>query len=179
MQIKYKGFNIEIKQDQDPQNPRTDWDHPSVMICFHRRLVLGDQKHGFTSGADVEKFLQLNKDKVIQLPIYGYEHSGLTIATSPFSCPWDSGRLGVIYISKEKARKDMGWKVLTKARVEEVYALLRSEVEAYNQYLCGDVYGYQITDDKGQFLDSCWGFFGSDHKESGLLAAAEKDILFL
>lgn len=40
---------------------------------------------------------------------------------------------------------------------------LKSEVETYDQYLTGDVYGYVIEDKEGEELDSCWGFYGEEY----------------
>lgn len=38
---------------------------------------------------------------------------------------------------------------------------------AYDQYLRGEVYGFQVTpiDDGGEIIDSCWGYFGKDGLE--------------
>ena len=37
------------------------------------------------------------------------------------------------------------------------------EVEVYDQYITGEVYGYVIKDEEGNELEPCWGFFGMDH----------------
>jgi ferredoxin len=43
------------------------------------------------------------------------------------------------------------------------------EVDPYNQYLSGDVYGFNVTDKQsGEELNSCYGFFGTDHIENGI-----------
>ena len=31
--IEYKGYNINVDYDQDPMNPRTEWDNAAVMVC--------------------------------------------------------------------------------------------------------------------------------------------------
>ena len=49
-----------------------------------------------------------------------------------------------------------------------VYAALHSEVKQWNDWVSGQVYGYVVRDSKGNSIDSCWGFYGSDHEESGL-----------
>lgn len=54
-----------------------------------------------------------------------------------------------------------------------------AEVETYDQYLTGDVYGYVIESEDGTVDDSCWGFFGLDHcigeaKEAAKLEAEYK-----
>ena len=57
-----------------------------------------------------------------------------------------------------------------KAAKEKVRKYLQAEVEGYDQYLTGDVYGF-ILEGGGQD-DSCWGFYGSNFIENGLLDTA-------
>jgi hypothetical protein len=80
----------------------------------------------------------------ISLPLFLYDHSGITMSTGRFSCPWDSGQVGFIYVSREKVREEYGWKVITKKREEKIVEILRDEVKTYDQYLTGDVYGYIV-----------------------------------
>jgi hypothetical protein len=68
----------------------------------------------------------------------------ITINTGGYSCPWDSGQVGFIYVSREKVREEYGWKVITKKREEKIVEILRDEVKTYDQYLTGDVYGYIV-----------------------------------
>lgn len=82
----------------------------------------------------------LEKHYVI-LPLYLYDHSGITMSTGSFSCPWDSGQVGWIYCSREKALHEWGGKVFTKKVREKAEAYLKSEVNTYDQYLTGEVYG--------------------------------------
>lgn len=96
----------------------------------------------------------LNKYYTI-LPLYLYDHSGITMSTSAFSCPWDSGQVGFIY-----ARNDKQSELGPDYTLEQA---LRQEVETYDQYLRGDVYYYVVEDEDGEFLDSCSGFFGFDY----------------
>lgn len=150
--IEHAGMVIEIHHDDNPESPR-EWGNVGTMVCNHRLYRLGD--------------VQGNRDDVprgsITLPLYLYDHSGITMSTSPFSCPWDSGMVGMIYCTKEKALKEFGGKILTKKIREKVIKCLMNEVEVYDQYLTGQVYGYVIKDEEGNELESCWGFFGMDH----------------
>ncbi len=41
--FEHAGLRIEIVQDQDAPNPRTDFDHAGKMVCWHRRYNLGDE----------------------------------------------------------------------------------------------------------------------------------------
>jgi hypothetical protein len=85
--------------------------------------------------------------------------------TTGFSCNWDSGRVGFIFISKEKMLKEYGGKIVTRKLKERVEGYLKGEVETYDQYLTGDVYGYRVFKEENgveEELDSCWGFYGED-----------------
>ena len=109
-------------------------------------------------------FFEAN-NPVIALPLYLYDHSGITMSTSPFSCRWDSGQVGFIYVTCERVRKEYGWKRITKARRDKILTYLNGEVQTYDQYLTGDVYGFIISDEDGDEVDSCWGCYGRDYCE--------------
>lgn len=157
--FKYKEHTVNILEDVDPINPREDFDNLGTMVCFHNRYNLGDKDHGH----NLEDAIEIERSKdVIALPLYLYDHSGITISTEPFSCPWDSGKVGFIYITKEKARAEYGWKLITKKRRAKLLEYLKAEVETYDQYLTGDVYGFNIEDENGEDYETIWGYFGMD-----------------
>lgn len=180
--IIYKGYTIQIEQDTDSLNPREDFDNLGSMVCFHRKYTLGDKKE-FSSPESFKEWLKANEKDLVLLPLYLLDHSGITISTDSErfrACDpqgWDWGRVGVIYVSKEKIRKEYSLKRnVTKARIEQVKNLLRSEVKTYDDYLTGNVYGYTIKAPDGEDLDdACWGFFG-DPKDSGLIEEAKAAI---
>lgn len=118
---------------------------------------------------------ELDKHYII-LPLYLYDHSGLALNTGGFNCPWDSGQIGYIYVSKEAIRKEYNWKLITKKRLEKIESILKNEVKTYHYYLSGAVYGYMIkAPDNNEDVDSCWGFLG-DYDESGLMEYATNAI---
>lgn len=151
----YKGYRVELHSDFDPLNPREDYDNFGTMVFFHRRYDLGD-KHSHS----IEDLQEIVKSgDYFTLPVYMYDHSGITISTGRFSCPWDSGQLGHIIVSKDKAREE--FPNLEGAELEEkVYNLLQGEVETYDHYLTGSVYGFVVKDMTGEEVESCWGFLG-------------------
>ena len=116
----------------------------------------------------------------IILPLYLYDHSGLSISTGSFSCPWDSGQVGFIYVSRALAAEEYGAKTFPELRykddeVHEFQSLdelaeyyLTGEVETYDQYLRGDVYGFVLRGEDGEEEDSCWGFYGDDWRTNGI-----------
>jgi hypothetical protein len=178
--IEYKGYTINIFPDDHPPDPREEFDHLGTMVCFHRRYDLGDQ-HDFRNPNEFAEFLK--EEKPICLPLYLYDHSGITISTKSErfrACDpqgWDWGMLGYIYATKEDVRKEYGVKHVTRKILEKVTKLLQSEVQEYDHYLTGNVYGYEITKGErqaGEVIDSCWGFFG--YPEDDMIAAAKAVI---
>jgi hypothetical protein len=88
---------------------------------------------------------------------------------------FDSGQIGFIFVSKEKARKEYG--KLTKAALVKVEKYLAGEVEVYDQYLSGDVYWFKKVDENGEVLDSCGGFYGYDIEKNGMRESIPKDAV--
>lgn len=156
-----------IIQDTEPESPR-NWDNLGTMVCWHRRYNLGDE-HDYPSPDSFNE--EIKEDKNIILPLFLYDHGGITISTSSFSCRWDSGQIGFIYISFEKIKKEFSWVKLSKKRINQIRSYLIAEVSTYDQYLTGDVYGYNIESDAGDHLDSCWELYGYDYCEQEAIKA--------
>lgn len=157
--IKYRGFEIETHQDDcDEDSSPRNWDNLGTMVCFHGKYNLGDD-HNFKNPEELSKFMDENK--VFSLPIYMYDHSGIGISSSnkhyPFNCPWDSGQLGYVFTTGKKAVEFFGGKKLTKAIVKKIYESLQQEMDTYNEFLSGEVYGYYV-----QSIDSCTGYYGEE-----------------
>ena len=159
------GFKARVGQEESDLaifNPR-DWDNLGTMVCFHKRYELGD-KHNWT----VEEFIndlneEIKHDRIIALPLFLYDHSGITMSTAPFSCPWDSGQVGSILTTREDIKRMFGWKRLTKKRRKKIIEILEQEVKTYDQYLTGDVWWYDIKDPNGEYVVICGGLFGFEY----------------
>jgi hypothetical protein len=172
MEKRIGKYKITIQQDDNPDSPRS-WDNLGTMVCFHKRYDLGDKHdydfNDYSSWSEMEKAIVKNEDAAVILPLYLYDHSGITISTTPFSCRWDSGQIGFIFCTKKDMESEF-IKLSGQDLIERCEVLLKGEVETYDQYLTGDVYGYEIyelsTCDHGheheEFVDSCWGFYGED-----------------
>jgi hypothetical protein len=183
--IRYRGYTIRIVADEDAENPRTMGDNFGTMVCFHRRYVLGDEtewsewtKGGLRRRADgrscAEEFVEWLDDKenhvAVSLPLYLYDHSGITMSTGSFGDRWDSGQVGQIFVTEEKVRENYLLAAdapLSSEILEKATALLRAEVEYYDLYLRGGFVGFIIELADGTKLgagdgcgchDSCWGF---------------------
>ena len=138
-------------------DPRTENDNLGKMVCIHSRYKLGDD-HNFSAGTLKDELDELiNSGAGVVLPLYLYDHSGLTMNTTGFSCGWDSAQVGYIIAYKEDIIKEYG--DLSAASLALARSVLEGEVKEYDQYLTGDVYYFDIEKD-GEHVDSCGGFFG-------------------
>lgn len=60
-----------------------------------------------------------------------------------------------------------------KATPKQIAEELQAAVDLFGAWAWGDVFGYTVTDTvTGDEVASCWGFYGEDHKASGLLEQA-------
>ena len=152
----YRGLTIKLYYDHEPQNPR-ECDNLGVMFCKHGRLLLGDKDAAPPPNANV-----------VRLPLCLYDHSGITIATKPFDCPWDSGQVGVIYCTYERIRReyDLNPGPIPGETIRRVFEILEQEVRTYDQFLRGEVYGFVVEDKDGEHLDSCWGFYQDERPDA-------------
>jgi hypothetical protein len=205
----YRGYTVNIINDEYPEDPRKAFDGMGKMVCFHKRYNLGD-KHNYDpetvlqelaqevyprfwnfkeywentgyrklvekherrgsltpvldAGREVNAKIEGVIAKIIDrkyliLELYLYDHSGLTMSTAPFSCPWDSGQIGLMVMTKEQARKEYG---NDPEAEEKALKYMRGEVKEYSAYLEGDVFGWEIIDPEGDIIDSCFGYYGYD-----------------
>lgn len=139
---------IEIHYDTYAENPR-HWSDFSTFWTFHRRYNSPDLN------PPPDQTFKPNDREHIWLPVYMYDHSGTAYNTTGFSCQWDSGLVGFIFVEKSKVRAEYGKKSIHPKLKHRVLDRLRSEVEIYSQWVNGEVYGYVNTETD----DSCWGFY--------------------
>jgi hypothetical protein len=157
------GKTIDVMLDNFPLDPRKEWEHDSLMVCFHRNYDLGDEHTYIKADFDSWQGLydQLVKDGYQTiLALFLYDHSGLSIrAVQSFygrapHAEWDSGQVGFI-AHKGKAQFD----------------LLKAEVEEYDHYLTGSVVGYLVYEmvtcshcnhTEKVISDSSWGYYSVD-----------------
>jgi hypothetical protein len=168
--IHYRGKTIEIDIDEDVESPRIDRDNVGTMVCFHRRYDLGD-KHEFKEPEDFKKWWQENGEGGVLMSLYLFDHSGLSISTGAFSCPWDSGQVGWIYCTAKTIEHEWGrYPDAEKTPIERATSYLKAEVEEYDKYLRGEIYCYQVDD------DSCCGFYDLEECIAEAKATVEHQV---
>lgn len=173
---------LTISREDSPINPRED-ENLGTMMAFHPRYNLGDKNYGYDLGNypslhDMVKDIVKNEGEIISLPLYLYDHSGITMNTTGFSCPRDTSYVGIIWVSKRKVREWFNIKKVTKEWVKKIEGYLIGEVKTYDQYLTGDVYGFEIEDDEENIVTECYGFFGTDWKTNGILDYVSRETYF-
>ena len=163
-------YVAEIVHDNYPENPRDESSTWGTMWCWHKSYHLGSREErrdtrrpnpGSLNGWDeVEKAIMREIKPVVILPIFMYDHSGISLSPNPFSCPWDSGQVGYIF-AERKVLKDFGAKIATakvKAKIEDA---LKGEIREYSAYSSGETYYWRLLKDD-EVVDSCSGYYGDD-----------------
>lgn len=178
--LSYRGYNIEISYDPDAENPVRDWDTFGTFACRHRNYNLSckeGEQLAKDFGNDLDAYTDyFKRTRAVYLPLYLYDHSGITISTTPFSCRWDSGLVGFVFATRDKIMTEYSVKRITQKVMDKVCDLMRSEVTTFDQYLRGEVFGYDVKDPDGEIIGSCSGFYGSDMETNGVLENARPEI---
>lgn len=172
MEKNFRGYSISVVLDESPSSPR-EWDNLGTLIGWHNRYNIGD-KNPFGNPQEAQEYFEENKS--IVLPVYMYDHSGVTLSTKPFSCPWDSGQVGFIYCDLSKALKEFNAAEVSDDLIEKVKKSLQCELEVYDKYQRGEVFGYIVKDSSGEDIDSCWGFYCEKEAELRAIDSIEADI---
>jgi hypothetical protein len=175
-------LTLNIYRDEYPEDPRKEFDHIGKMVCFANRYALGDENprctpqewlaelamelhekftgrtfQGYADDIPTERAMATIEKYAVIIPVYAYIHSGITINTGSFSCPWDSGQIGWIYADNKAIDRECN------GDRDECKKCLDGEIAEYDKYLTGDVYRYEILDKELNFLDSCGGFYGEQY----------------
>lgn len=201
--------------DPSVANPRQeDYALAGVIYAEHRRYHLGDRDYSgelFGVAAEIDDFVREVEDytdnlvtailkhlkrqygATVVLPLYLYDHSGISISagenllagggintrTHNVFDPggWDTSFVGFMFDTRDK-RDALG--------IEDVEGALRSELEEYDMYLRGEVFGLieeepvevreihtrldgttsETTYTTWEEADSCWGYIGSEYVTS-------------
>ena len=165
--INYRGIDIEIAQDEYCESPDS-WGNTDIFLVYDHRQFYVERK-GFDPQDIAEwynaplkslDYESLDYDGYWVFPVAAYIHSGVSLSlTSKLGRQgWDTSVSGFILVSV----KD--WK-------DEIEAKKAAEslIETWNEYLSGDVWGYNSE------YGSCWGFYGDSGKEQ-MIEEAKSEI---
>lgn len=167
------NYVVRVYQEEEPTDVR-EYHCGTKMVCFHNRYTLGDkhnyQKEDYNSWEELKEQIIKDNEGTIVLPLYLYDHSGLSISTTPFSCKWDSGQVGWIYSTENYVTSES----------------MDIDVQTYDKYLKGEIYHYVVSKievcEKGheheEEIENIGGWFDIDDcLENGLLEIPEEHIV--
>lgn len=180
-----ESTRVKILVDPNPESPFENGEPVGdIAYMSSSRLTLGSEK------ADQDRLdeisLGIRNGSLIGMPVYAYVHGVVSIAcgtrlddgtyVSPFNCQWDSGQSGFVYVDKETAIMEFGNKIMTAVVKEKTLKYLASEVNEFDQYLQGQVYGLAVesledgewTEDKDELR--VWGIYGIEAARSEALS---------
>ena len=177
--------SLKIYPDTCPENPREFSEYTSKIAYKHRNYTLGDEvigepiewledKLGLQRKGEYtnERLAQLETQffkKFIALPVYIYDHSGVSMSTTPFSCQWDSSKVGYIYVAKGDVKKDWNVNRISPKLKQQILEQFKAEIKEFSSYISGDVYAFDVISENESDIDSCGGFFGDNFEENGLI----------
>ena len=167
-------YKLVVGFDEYPLNPRECNDNITKLVCFHNKYELGD-KHSYrqddySSWQELKEAIESDENVALIKPLYLYDHSGITIRTSPFSCPWDSGQVGFVFITQENKEQN-------KLSDEQTQELLDADVREYDRYLIGEFYSYKILQLNTETLElECVTIFGGFESEEMARLEGEAEL---
>ncbi|MFT8556582.1 hypothetical protein [Liquorilactobacillus hordei] len=181
--INKKGQVLSIEADECPENPVRDWDMLGTYYTFEGRAyspsehnysdvmeflgsIIGDElveklhvRNNNTKDFLNDVFERADRLGYIMFPISKFEHSNVVYSLGTAN-GWDCGTVGVAFVAKETVCEEYGVKKVTAKIRKLVKQRFEGELETYTQWCNGDVYGFTVTDCKGELVDSCSGFYG-------------------
>lgn len=159
----YKGYAIKVYYDTEAESPRDEWSPGTFYSNTRRYRFGGDEKpiEGILNGEGrlSEEFKASN----IYIPVYLYCHSGSSVWTqmeTDFSNPCF---FGILALGKDDIRRDYKVARISRGLKTRIMTQLDGQVAAVNQYFHGEVYGYEVEDESGGIIDSCWSFYDTDY----------------
>jgi hypothetical protein len=150
----YKGYDIDIRQDDNALSPNEDGDDELFLVHYHRDFQV--EKTKIVSKDDVRQIYQTGKHPLLKqyyvFRVAALIHGGVTLrlesggfAEDPGG--WDTSHVGLIFAEKT------GFTSRVKAE-----NAARSLINMWNAWLNGESYGYDISGGDGKINDSLWGY---------------------
>ncbi len=156
----HRGYTCKVFYDPDP-TPPSDWDNLGIIYSNSRNYDPYGHNIDEILIEDEDGSLHIDPDYIF-VKIYAYEHSGIALSTSrtgQFADHWDSGLFGVMAVEKCKAEKEFGDSSIPE-NYDKIINCLCCEVEEWDNYYQGMVFGYIVYDENECEVGSCWGYYG-------------------
>jgi hypothetical protein len=165
---------VRVIRDSDPEEPELEF---LTILHWHRKYGI----HSDAVRVDMSKYeadddeelgvdeeqvqgrLASDYDLVAWWPLYMLDHSGVRLSLKPFSCPWDSGQVGIVGITRAQwdATQTEPWTGV-RSQWERAKLNATGDIDCLDRYMNGDMWGSEVVDDTGEVVNGCWGFYGTD-----------------
>ena len=177
------GIVGEIVHDDGPTDGPHEWGNDCVLMSVHHRRYTNPAPECGRDPEATEDWAKDNQKTYAAFPLYMYDHGNTCYRVSeggnPFSCPWDSGRVGFVFVKKSDFMRGKQW-----PSRKRLFKAAQSFCEEYTSWANGEVYGYIVRDEDHNELDSCWSFIGDikyvieamDEAAAGYVEDAEERI---
>ncbi len=136
-------YTYEIKQDTDASNPRDEYDNLSTFYGPNgsRYLVGGKHDHEVY---DLEETIK------------AFRKAGAVIVE--FQA--DAGTRYAVVERDQLFDEYIKFGQTMRQALYHARQCAKREIETWKAWCDGEVYGYIVTDEDGETVDSCWGFYG-------------------
>lgn len=154
-------YTIEVKYSEYPPDSPRNWDNAWKFMFTHKRFYMPNETDirfdDYYSWDELENALKESYLHVI--PVWMFDHSGLSFGIGNEPCPWDSGQIGFAVLSET----DFDEFELDGMSDEQLIEMLIEDLDVFERYVNGVNYEYAILDEHGEILDSCTGYYKPEH----------------
>lgn len=159
------GWKIEIHYDEEGKDFEDLIPDDIHVQTWHRRRIIGeriDRPNSVEEYNDLIASIKAEHPGALIMPLFAYEHGGITFSLQEYSDLFDSGQVGIVWASGEE--------------IEDKDAALAAFVEEMSACFEGAVYGWTVVDPEGEIKDSCWQYVGRspEKEDSPLMLDARK-----
>jgi len=158
---------LEIKYDEGGESPR-EWSNLGYFITVDSDYISPDKndelqriiKETGEEANSQEEHIEMITERYQEetgyhieaiYPITKYEHSGVSYSLGA-KHGFDYSNNG-FYIVTTESQKEVGTKE------KDFEKVIKEELEVYNKWCNGEIYRFVLYDSKGEWIDSCGGFF--------------------
>jgi hypothetical protein len=169
-EVVYKNHTITLEPDEDAESPDTWENENGVFIVTTNNRYFNPTPKDWTGELDAIMFAARNSKKRIfersgqrynVRVLNAYIHSGVHLSLASYAgrlpqghAEFDSGVIGAVLIKTG---------VVGRGKAHGVDACAKGLVDAWNMYLSGDVWVYDVKDAEGNVVDTMGGCYGEEY----------------
>lgn len=171
--FEHAGRTVRIIPDPEPMSP-DEWDTAGHIVTreMPRAGAIADEARDpyARAFADTDRGWEAEGRAIrraggVAFPLHVFEDWAPRIGTGAGPEDWNRADGLAYMLPAEMAAERMD--------ADQARAYLRARVSEWDQYHAGDVYGFEILDAEGNYLDSCWGHYGIEWAREAAREAAE------